>query len=62
MCIITCCHNSSGRSACLDDVPAEAEFDVNATAFVGLEFSADEQCRAQYGRTAVFCPYKLRVS
>ena len=47
---------SSGRAACLEDVPAEAEFDINTTALIGLNFSADEQCRALHGPTAVFCP------
>ena len=52
-------HHSSSSSACLDDVPDEVEFDVNVTQLVGLEFSADEQCKAQYGPTAVFCPFKF---
>ena len=42
---------SSGRAACLEDVPAEAEFDINTTALIGLNFSADEQCRALHGPT-----------
>ena len=55
----TFCHHSSGSSACLNDVPEEAEFDVNVTQLVGLEFSADEQCQARYGPTAVFCPFSF---
>ena len=49
---------SYGKATCLDDVPAEGEFDVNATRLVGLDFNADEQCKAQFGPTAVFCPSK----
>ena len=51
--------NSSGSGVCLEDVPAQGEFDVDSTALVGLDFNADEQCRAQYGPTAVFCPFNF---
>ena len=37
-------------------MPDEEEFDVNATRLVGLNFNADEQCKAQFGPTAAFCP------
>ena len=55
---------SSSSSACLNDIPAEGEFDVNATILVGLEYNADEQCKAQFGSAAVSCPYDFatRVS
>lgn len=53
--------NSSGSGACLEDVPAQKEFDVDATQLVGLDFNADEQCRAQYGPTAVFCPFNFAI-
>ena len=45
----------------MEDVPAQEEFDVDATQLVGLEFNADEQCRAQYGPTAVFCPFNFAI-
>ena len=53
--------NRFGNSACLRDTPAEGEFEVNATNLVGLEFGADEQCRAQYGPSAVFCPFNFAI-
>ena len=46
---------------CLEDVPAEGEFDIDATRLVGLEFNADEQCRARYGPSAVFCPFNFAI-
>ena len=49
---------SSGKAACLEDIPDEGKFAVNATRLVGLDFNADEQCKAQFGPTAVFCPSK----
>ena len=55
---------SSSNSACLNDAPAEGDFDVDATILVGLEYNADQQCKAQFGSTAVSCPYDFatRVS
>ena len=46
---------------CLEDVPAQGEFDVDATKLVGLEFNADEQCQAQFGPSAVFCPFNFAI-
>ena len=54
--------NSSGNGACLEDVPAQGQFDVDATRLVGLDFNADEQCRAQYGPSAVFCPFSFAIA
>ena len=54
------CH-SSGSGTCLEDTPAQGEFDVDATKLVGLEFNADEQCRAQYGPNAVSCPFNFAL-
>ena len=54
-------NNSTGNGACLEDVPAQGEFDVDATRLVGLDFNADEQCRAQYGPSAVFCPFSFAI-
>ena len=53
--------HSSGSGVCLEDVPAQGEFDVDATRPVGLDFNADEQCRAQYGPSAVFCPFNFAI-
>ena len=53
--------NSSGSSICLEDAPALGEFEVNPTELVGIEFNANEQCRAQYGPTAVFCPFNFAI-
>ena len=55
--ILICILYSSSSSACLNDIPAEGEFDVNATILVGLEYNADKQCKAQFGSAAVPCPY-----
>ena len=54
-------HHSSGRGMCLEDIPAQGEFDVDATKLVGLEFNADEQCQAQYGPDAVSCPFSFAL-
>ena len=54
-------YNSSGKGVCLEDVPAEQEFDVNATRLVGLDFNADKQCKVQFGPTAVFCPLSFAI-
>ena len=54
-------YNSSGKGACLEDVPAEEDFDVNATKLVGLDFNADKQCKVQFGHTAVFCPLSFAI-
>ena len=54
-------HNSSGNSICLEDTPAEGEFEVNPTELVGIKFNADEQCKAQYGPNADFCPFSFSI-
>ena len=55
---------SSGNGACLEDAPDVEQFAVNATRLVGLDFTADDQCKAIYGPTATFCPFSIasRVS
>lgn len=49
--------NSSKESTCLEDVPAERNFDVNPTKLAALDFmiGADDQCKLIYGPTAAFC-------
>ena len=54
-------YNSSGKGACLKDVPAKEEFDVNASRLVGLDFNADKQCKVQFGPAAVFCPLSSAI-
>ena len=55
-------YNSSGKGACLKDVPAKEEFDINATRLVGLDFNADKQCQVQYNSTLiVFCPFPFAI-
>ena len=55
-------YNSSGNGACLEDVPTQGQFNVHATRLVGLYFNADEQCQAQYGPSAVFCPFSIAIA
>ena len=58
--ITSMCH-ISGIGICLEDTPAQKEFDKDATKLIGLEFNADKQCRAQYGPNAVSCPFKFAL-
>ena len=52
-------HCRSGKGACLEDAPDEREFNVTklSSTFVGLNFDANAQCRAQFGPSAIFCPF-----
>ena len=48
---------SSELSTCLDDLPTNTQFKVNPNELPGLNYTADDQCRAEYGPSAQFCPF-----
>ena len=52
---------SSRFATCLEDVPTNTEFDVDPNELVGLTYTADDQCRAEYGPSAVFCPFSFGI-
>ena len=52
---------SSGFATCLDDVPTNTQFDVDPNELVGLTYTADDQCRTEYGPSAVFCPFSFGI-
>ena len=46
---------------CLDDVPTSTSFDLDSNQLPGLKYTADDQCRAVYGPSAVFCPFSFGI-
>ena len=54
-------YGSSGSATCLEDVPTSRKFDVDPNELVGLTYTADDQCRAVYGPSAVFCPFSFGI-
>ena len=52
---------SSEMSTCLDDVPINTQFKVNPNELPGLNYTADDQCRAEYGPSARFCPFSATM-
>ncbi|XP_065917760.1 A disintegrin and metalloproteinase with thrombospondin motifs 4-like [Dysidea avara] len=52
---------NSEMSTCLDDVPINTQFKVNPNELPGLNYTADDQCRAEYGPSARFCPFSATM-
>ena len=54
-------YRRSGGTSCLQDTPSQTTIKPNV--LVGVNFTADEQCKAIYGPTSGLCSWqKLNVS